>query len=201
MGDDRHPPLERMWDIASTIRIVRLRRPPLFAVATDDSHDYHGPDGATPGRGWIMVRARGLEAGWLIDAMERGDFYASSGVVLEDVHYAPRARELTVTVDPQEGAEYTVTFIGTREGYDDTSEAILDDSGNELSVITRRYSADVGQVLEVVRGTEATYRLAGNELYVRARVDSTQPPENPGYPDQVQQAWTQPVGWRRHLGD
>ena len=38
-----------------------------------------------------------------------------------------------------------------------------------------------------------TYRLTGEELYVRAVVTSDQPPENPSFPNQKAQAWTQPV--------
>jgi hypothetical protein len=46
-----------------------------------------------------------------------------------------------------------------------------------------------------VEGITATYRLTGEELYVRAVVTSDRAPENPSFPDQKAQAWTQPVGW------
>ena len=58
LGNDQHPKVERLWDIANTIRLAQLESPPLMGVATDDSHKYHGKPGSRPGRGWIMVRAR-----------------------------------------------------------------------------------------------------------------------------------------------
>jgi hypothetical protein len=58
----------------------------------------------------------------------------------------------------------------------------------------------VGKVLATVEGTKATYRLTGEELYVRAVVTSDRPPQNPSFPDQKAQAWTQPVGWEGWIG-
>ena len=80
LGDESHPSIERLWDIANTIRLDRLESAPLMGLGTDDSHYYHGRPGSQPGRGWIMVRASELTADALLTAIERGDFYASSGV-------------------------------------------------------------------------------------------------------------------------
>ena len=44
-----------------------------------------------------------------------------------------------------------------------------------------------------------SYRLKGDELYVRAVVTSTELPDNPVFENQKQQAWTQPVGWEERL--
>lgn len=46
----------------------------IFPVCTDDSHE-----AASTGGGWIMVGAEKLEYGSVIEAMEKGDFYASTG--------------------------------------------------------------------------------------------------------------------------
>lgn len=48
-------------------------------------------------------------------------------------------------------------------------------------------------VLKTVEGPEATYEYTGDELYVRARIMSTKPQENPVEPDAMERAWTQPV--------
>ena len=48
--------------------------------------------------------------------MEAGDFYASSGVYLNDVRRAPG--ELSVEIRAEAGVTYTVQFIGTRQGFD-----------------------------------------------------------------------------------
>ena len=52
-----------------------------------------------PGRGWVMVRAARLEPRALLDALERGAFYASTGVELAD-YQATRA-PIAVTVEPR----------------------------------------------------------------------------------------------------
>ena len=195
-GDEYHAPVERLWDIANTLRIAELHAPPPYGVATDDSHHYHEgkTQTVTPGKGWIMVRAARLEPGRLIKAMRRGDFYASSGVTLSEVKYD--GKSLTVRVAAEPGAQYTIEFIGTLRDYDRTVEPRQDDKGNP---VTGHYSPDIGKVLMKVEGTSATYRLTGDELYVRAVVHSSQPPANPSFDGQVAQAWTQPVGWDKHV--
>src|SRR5690606_9403541 len=57
-GDELHKSTERIWDIVLTERISRGGEL-LYAVATDDAHDYHlwGTEHRNPGRGWVSVRA------------------------------------------------------------------------------------------------------------------------------------------------
>lgn len=193
LGDDRHASVEQLWDIANTIRIAEMGAPPLFGVATDDSHNYFSQLGSTPGRGWVMVQAPALDADALIEAMEAGRFYASSGVTLRSVEFD--GDTLRVQVDAEEGVHYGTVFVGTRAGYDPTSQPVVDAEGKELPV-TRRYSPDIGTVLHRAVGTRVSYRLRGDELYVRAVVTATRRHDNPSFREQRQQAWTQPVGWR-----
>ncbi|MFO0956240.1 MAG: hypothetical protein U0800_02105 [Isosphaeraceae bacterium] len=194
LGDDQHAPVERMWDIINTLRIAEMKLPPIFGLGTDDSHHYFGKAGSSPGRGWIVVRARYLTPEAIIGGMEAGDFYASSGVALDDVRYDLDARTLTVAIRPEKDARYTTQFIGTRKGYDPARREVLDADGQPLP-ITRRYSDEVGRVLATVEGTTAVYKLDGDELYVRAVVTSSEAPENPSFEGQKAQAWSQPVGW------
>ena len=94
---------------------------PLLGVASDDAHNYHqfGTDYANPGRGWVMVRRAGeLSIGALLEAMTRGDFYASSGVVLRDVKFDAAQRRSSVEVQPEPGVKYAIEFIGTLEDAD-----------------------------------------------------------------------------------
>jgi hypothetical protein len=193
-GDHDHPSVERLWDIANTIRIGQLRTAPLFGLGTDDSHHYHETKGSRPGRGWIMVRAAKLEAETLVRAVKAGDFYASSGVTLRDVRYAPESRTLEIDVEAEEGVQYTTQFIGTRVGYDQASQPRLDKDGEPLRA-TRTYSDEIGKVLAMVEGATAAFELTGDELYVRAVVTSSKPHVDPSFEGQLQQAWTQPVGW------
>lgn len=198
-GDATHAGVERMWDIINTLRVGEMRAAPVYGLATDDSHHYFGTDGSSPGRGWVVVRARFLTPESILGGLESGDFYASSGVTLRDVRYSAGSRTLEVEVEPEEGARYTIAFVGTREGYDATRRPVAGEDGSPLPV-TRRYSDDVGAVLATAEGTSARYELTGEELYVRAVVTSDRPPENPSYAGQRARAWTQPVGWEARLG-
>ncbi len=198
LGDETHVGIDRMWDIINTLRIAEMHEAPLYGLGNDDSHNYFGTDGASPGRGWIQVRAPFLTPESIIEGLETGDFYASSGVALEDVQYDPKAATLELKVQAEPGASYTTQFIGTLTGYDRARKPVQDKDGKPLPV-TQRYSDDVGKVLATVEGPTARYQLTGEELYVRAVVISSQPPENPVYPDQHAQAWTQPVGWEKVL--
>jgi len=197
-GDAQHASLERIWDVANTIRVADMKSPPLYGLATDDSHNYHSERGATPGRGWVMVRAKRLTPTTLINAIQAGDFYASSGVELEDVRYDAGASRLEISIRDQPGRKFVTEFVGTRTGYDRTTHPIVDDKGKEIRA-TRRYSAAVGEVLAKVNGLRPTYQLKGDELYVRAVITADVAPVNPAFDGQLQQAWTQPVGWEKRV--
>jgi hypothetical protein len=60
-----------------------------------------------------VVRAARLEARSLLDALERGDFYASTGVELSD--YRATDREISISVRTTTWSKYRVQFIG-RDG-------------------------------------------------------------------------------------
>jgi hypothetical protein len=189
LGDADHVSVERIWDLANTLRIVKWQGPPLMGVATDDSHAYHQANGATPGRGWIMVRARHLTPESLIRAMKRGELYASSGVELDEIEYSSSTRELKVRVRPVANTSYTIEFIGSRAPRQSPS------GGQEIQLDSDR----IGVVLARYQSPEATYTLRGDELYVRAVVTANSPHANPSIPNQREQAWTQPVGWEPHV--
>lgn len=183
LGDKDHPSIETMWDQINAIRCGAAKVPPIMGIATDDSHEYHGKPGSRPGRGWVMVRSRFLTPEHLIKAMKRGDFYASSGVTLQDVQFDSERRELSVQVQPQQGATYQIEFIATLKH--------AGEGGDEGE--THHH---VGEVVASHQGNQASYKMTGNELYVRAVITSDQPHVDPSFKDQKQQAWTQPVGWQ-----
>jgi hypothetical protein len=191
-GDSHRAGTERMWDIILTWRLAVLKMAPIFGLAVDDSHNYHadGPDKSNPGRGWVMVRAAFLTPEHLIHALEAGDFYSSTGVRLRDVQRS--ANQLQVLIEPEDGVDYVVQFIGTRRGFDQTNEPIHTPAGEPLRM-THRYSPEVGEVLAEVKGTEAEYTLGGDEIYVRAKIISSKVKENPYQPGELEVAWTQPL--------
>ena len=194
LGDAHRAGTEEIWDVANTLRLAQLDAPPLYGVATDDSHDYDGRGPQKPGRGWVMVRARHLTPESLIRAMKAGDFYASSGVVLHDVRYDEAARRLSIEIVGECGVEYTTRFIGTPRRTPLAARERVDNKGEPLAT-TKKYAQDVGKTLSVVTGSRPAYQMTGNELYVRAIITSSKPHPNPSQKGQLEQAWTQPVGW------
>ncbi len=191
-GNAEHASTERMWDIILTKRLGEFQLPVMYGLATDDGHNYHSIPSrkSEPGRGWVMVLAEALDPESIIPAMERGDFYSTSGVMLSKV--TSSSRGLSVEVKSEPGVDYRIEFIGTESGYDTTSEPVLDKKGNEV-LATRRYSADIGKVFSTHDGPSASYSFTSKEIYVRARITSNRKHANPSEIDDFEQAWVQPV--------
>ena len=85
----------------------------MYGVADDDSNHFKricDNTAALPGRGWIVVRAADLSQQAIVDALVRGDFYASNGVELDD--YFADARHIKLTIKEQRWSKYRVQFIG-----------------------------------------------------------------------------------------
>ncbi|MEL7496521.1 MAG: hypothetical protein AAFN77_02860 [Planctomycetota bacterium] len=192
LGDKKRPGLEKIWDIANTLRIDKLKAPPLLGLATDDSHNYHGRPGSQPGRGWIMVKAEKLEPDSIVRAIKAGSFYASSGVTLNEIQWDPKTNRLDIEIQPVAGHTFTTRFIGTPSDYDTTSQPQRNADGEVVSG-TRVYSKDVGKTFSTQVGVSPSYQLTGKELYVRAVITSSAKHPNPSFADQLQQAWVQPV--------
>ncbi len=191
-GDEHHAGTERVWDIILSHRLTELQMPIMYGLAVDDGHNYHGMHShkSNPGRGWVVVLAKDLSAASLIDSLETGRFYASSGVTLRSVESS--ADGLTVEVEPVEGETYTIDFIGTRQGFDTESQPVVDEEGKEVRA-TRRYSNDIGETFATVQGNRGTYQFQGDEIYVRARITSSAEHPNATEEGELQQAWVQPV--------
>lgn len=191
-GDADHVGSERMWDIVLALRLGRHHLPAILGMATDDAHGYHafGVGKVNPGRGWIMVKSSFLTAESIVRAIEAGDYYCSTGVVLKDVKRSPR--ELALTIQPAPGVQYTTQFIATLKDTPLASEPRKDTDGALLDV-TRAYHADIGKIVAESDSLTPSYRLTGKELYVRAKVISTKPHPNPYQKGDVEVAWTQPA--------
>ncbi len=191
-GDATRAGMERVWDIVLTWRLGVLGLPPMFGFAVDDSHNYHAEGGAlsNPGRGWLRVRARTLSAESLVASLERGDFYATSGVELEDQRRD--GRRVTLRIAARPGVSYRTQFIGTRRGFKAGSEPVRNAAGEKVRA-TGRYDAGIGEVFAEVDGPVATYEMKGDELYVRAKVTSSQMKVNPYVKGETEAAWVQPV--------
>lgn len=107
LGGGGVPGLEEVWDAILSSGTL------LYGIAVDDAHTFKepgNPDVAGPGRGWISVRAPRLEARALLAALERGDFYASTGVELADLDVTPDG--MRIVVKPATDAKYRIQFVG-----------------------------------------------------------------------------------------
>ena len=106
-GGGGSPGLEAMWDnILSSGKLI-------YGIAVDDAHHFKGefsPDRLNPGRGWVVVRAPRLSAAAIMEGLEAGRFYASTGVSLSDLQVDDQGIEIAIQQKPT--FKYTTHFIG-----------------------------------------------------------------------------------------
>jgi hypothetical protein len=167
-GDSARMGTEEMWD---QINIAYLNRnqPLMYGIATDDSHNYHlfGGQYSNSGRGWVMVQSKSLDPKSIIETMEAGNFYASTGVTLKELEQ--EENEIELEIQAEAGVSYTIEFIGVRKG------------------------KNKSEVFETVSGTEASFKFTKEILFVRARISSSKVKENPFQEGDFEMAWTQPL--------
>ena len=208
---------DRFWDVVLAHRCCR-NGDLLFGIGTDDAHWY--PDSGTEQKSfpfanaYVQVRADALTPEALLTAMDRGDFYASCGVDLEDICADETAGTLSVAVPARRGVAYAIRFVGTKKGFRQGVEGEVLFRGDpkakgDAYVGSRRipaYSDTIGVTLKSVRGRpgegfSASYALGDDDLYVRAVVESSEPVT--GYcaksfqHPRFKTAWTQPVRRKR----
>jgi hypothetical protein len=127
-GDSSHPGLEQAWDSLLTAG----KR--LYGVASDDAHVY-SPDLPNPGRGWVAVQARRLDADEIISNLDRGLFYSSTGVEIE--HLRVSSRRIEILIRTAGNVQFRTEFIG-RSGrllrLTEDNPAIYDLAGTETYV-------------------------------------------------------------------
>lgn len=167
-GDSLHPATEQMWDMIN-LAYLKKGQPLMYGLATDDSHNYHqfGSAFSNAGRGWVMVKADALTPEALIKALEAGDFYASTGIVLSELKVEKKT--ITIKVKAESGVDYKIHFLGASKKDSQIRE------------------------LEVISGTQANFTLSSDHLYVRVKITSNKLKANPFRDGEYEAAWTQPV--------
>jgi len=184
------------WDTVNAFRMLK-GYPLIYGTGSDDTHYYFTAAGATHGRlkvDYIVVRSAELSPDALLAAMHTGDFYTSTGVTLADIAFDAAKRSLHVKVLPEPDVSYTISFITTKKNFDQTVRTVDVPAAKGHGARTVPiYSADIGKAVHRAEGTEATFTMAPDDLYVRAKVESSQPSTYTGnfHPDK-QVAWTQP---------
>jgi len=198
---------DRFWDVANAFR-TRRGLPLLYGLGGDDTHVYRGElhgGMLMPFNAWTLVRSKSLDAASLVDAMHDGDFVACEGLEPEDVAFDRDAGRLTVTVAAKPGAVRTIRFIVSKADFSETPERTIvvrpeadaNRSVNERTI--RIYGDKIGVEAKTVVGApgeplKASYTLASDDLYVRARIEE---PGNPLcsanlHPKGRLVCWTQP---------
>ncbi len=167
-GDSIHNSTEKMWDQVN-IAYHSMKKPLLLGIATDDSHHYHqfGSKWSNAGRGWVEVRAKELNPNSIINALEAGDFYASTGVELKEVRFEDN--RLIINIKAEKNVSYKIQFIGVKKGNTNS------------------------EILKEVESTSAEYKLTDDILFVRSKIISDKLKKNPYREGDTEVAWTQPV--------
>jgi hypothetical protein len=113
-----------MWDVVLTAGRE------VYGVAVDDAHNFKsiGPQYSNPGRGWVMVKARELSTRAVMDALDSGDFYASTGVELAEVERLDKGLRLKISEASQ--IRFTTEFLGANgkllsRTFDNPAEYVL----------------------------------------------------------------------------
>ncbi|WP_353480796.1 histidinol-phosphatase [Haliscomenobacter sp.] len=172
-GDKTHVSMETLWDEIN-LHYVQIGQPLLYGLATDDSHDYFnfGANYCNTGRGWVMVKTDSLHGGAIVEAMEAGQFYATTGVELDQLTQSSKA--ISFHLKTERGITYQIQFIGVLKG---------------------KKNAEVLKEINLKAKDDAniSYTLTGNEWFVRAKIVSSKNKENPYQVGDKETAWTQPV--------
>lgn len=183
---------DKIWDYVLASRLLR-KGPMLYGLGTDDTHRYDKfyarmKDGKEFFRSWVCVRAEEFSERALVEAMRRGDFYVANGTVpveLKNVSF--KEGTLSLEVDPKPGIEYRIVFYGTKRSADLTCPGettfMLDDlvkrmkgkpmkipghagKSRHVPILPKAAGIALGETI----GIRASYQLKDDDLYVRAKV-------------------------------
>ena len=168
-----HPSTEQKWDSLLSAGML------VYGLSSDDAHifDTLASHHSNPGRGWVMVRSNTLNAEAITEAISKGDFYASNGVILKLVETDERSYQLEVDVPATQRELRSELLMGKFE-----KKAR---SGFQIYFIGKN-----GKVLRRRRGLSASYKFKKKDQYVRAKVVFSKKLEG-GYESFY--AWTQPI--------
>lgn len=132
-----------------------------------------------------MVRADTLSPDGITQAMRRGDFYATSGVVLSAVNRGRDEYSVTVDEDATRRELASPYLVGHRAG--EAEEDAARDGEYEISFIGAG-----GAVLKTVHDVAASYPVTSKQPYIRAKITYRRP-AGEGGGVVAYYAWTQPV--------
>ena len=123
----------------------------IFALATDDNHN-GGKKLTDSFGGFTMIKASELSYGAVIGALERGEFYASTGPLIEELYY----EDGYVHIRTSEAADICMNTIGRRGG------RAASDDGSPITGAAFKVDPDYGYMRFRVRD------MMGNKAWTNA---------------------------------
>jgi len=123
-----------------------------------------------------MVKAQQLNPDQIIASLESGNFYSSTGVLLNNINQDNNSYVVDISEKP--GITYTTQFIGSTQSINQK-----DDIDNN----------EIGKIFYETKTNPAIYNFTGKEIYVRAKIISDKFQENPYSKGDLEMAWTQPL--------
>ncbi len=171
-GDAHRPSTSSLWNALLDKGMT------IYGVASDDSHKFAKWDEKydNPGRGWVMVFSDELSSDAITLAMNRGEFYSSSGVILKKVVVGKS--QIEIEVDEEATArELTSKFLFGRSVKKGKPGTFVD------------FIGPGGEVEETISGIKAS-RIATQE-YLRCMITHRIKKEDGLLREYY--AWTQPV--------
>lgn len=179
-GDAQHPSTEEIWDELLTKGMK------IYAISSDDTHHLKtlAFDKANPGRGWIMVKSSKLISSEITEAMLKGDFYATTGIILKNYNRSIDGYEIEID-DKKTKETLLKPYI-----HGNLVENCYTSYCNSDSSYTIQFITSEGKVVKTISGKKGTYKLKEKDLYIRVKIIYSQ--VNGGRYEEFY-AWGQPI--------
>jgi hypothetical protein len=174
-GSATRPSTEKMWDELLTDGML------IYGVSSDDTHHLKVIDRSksNPGRGWVMVRTTELTPKAIATALDRGEFYATNGLMLKMIDLTSQTLKIVVDEAATKHEVAKDHVIGE-----------LLAPGAAKPGYSVEFFGPAGKLLSSAEGTESTYARDPSLAYFRARVSFVHAINGEL---RRHRAWTQPV--------
>ncbi|PHN05452.1 CehA/McbA family metallohydrolase [Flavilitoribacter nigricans] len=173
-GNEQHIAVEAKWDSLLTSGML------ILGVSSDDAHQFQtwSEDVSNPGRGWVMVDSEGeLTPDAITQAMARGNFYATNGVMLAEVHHSADRYVIQIDTNWTRQAMESPYIIGKK-----TTEGT---TGFKVE-----FFGDGGALLHTSTDLQIDFPIDYEGGYVRGKVSFTRQLADGQF--ETFYAWTQP---------
>ncbi len=173
-GNEQHIAVEAKWDSLLTAGML------ILGVSSDDAHQFQtwAEDVSNPGRGWVMVDSEGeLTADAITQAMARGNFYATNGVMLAEIAHSADHYAIEIDTAATSRAMESPYIIGKKEASGQT--------GYKLE-----FFGDSGKLIHTTTALEIDFPIDYTGSYIRGKVTYTRQLADGQF--ETFYAWTQP---------